>query len=266
MAITTTQLGRLSILQLEMPGNVPVSAGVLLEDPANDRLYLRLRRDWDVIAPAEAEVLSELESDLAAKARELGAARVLDQLQDTLSNTLTISAPREVAVEDFSRAVQRLYRELVPATVRPFVTHLPRYSLAVAAGKFLENHEVSEEGWEETPSELTPTPAMFVARIVGRSMEPRIPDGSLCVFRAGVAGSREGRLVLVEYLGGGTNDRHTVKRYHSTKRQRPDGADDATWDHATIRLEPLNPEFEAWELDPEEDRFRIVAEFVQVLY
>jgi hypothetical protein len=28
----------------------------------------------------------------------------------------------------------------------------------------------------------------------------------------------------------------------------------------------LNPEFEAWELDPEEDRFRIVAEFVQVLY
>ena len=41
---------------------------------------------------------------------------------------------------------------------------------------------------------------MFVARIAGRSMEPRIPDGSLCVFRAGVTGSREGRLVLVEYL------------------------------------------------------------------
>ena len=55
MAIATTQLARLSILQLEMPGNAPVSAGVLLEDPAHDRLYLRLRRDWDVIAPAEAD-------------------------------------------------------------------------------------------------------------------------------------------------------------------------------------------------------------------
>jgi phage repressor protein C with HTH and peptisase S24 domain len=231
-----------------------------------------LRRDWDVIAPAEAVILSELESDLAAKARDLGAAQVLDQLHDTLSNTLTISTPREVLIEDFIRALPRLYRELVHATVRPFVTHLPRYSLAVAAGKFLENHEVAQEegdeGWEETPPGLHPTPAMFVARIAGRSMEPRIPDGSLCVFRAGVTGSREGRLVLVEDASrrGGANDRHTVKRYHSTKRQRPDGASDAIWDHESIRLEPLNPEFEAWELNLEEDRFRIVAEFVQVLY
>jgi phage repressor protein C with HTH and peptisase S24 domain len=266
MATLSTQLARLSILQLETPGSAPVSAGVLLEDPAQDRLYLRLRRDWDVIAPEEAEVLSELEPDLAAKARELGAARVLDQLQDTLSNTLTISEPREVLVEDFGRALPRLYRELVQATVRPFVTHLPRYSLAVAAGRFLENQEVAQqegdEGWEEVPAGLHQTPAMFVARIAGRSMEPRIPDGSLCVFRAGVTGSREGRLVLVEYDGGGTNDRHTVKVYHSVKQPLPDG----TWKHKNILLKPLNAEFDAWELNPEEDRFRIVAEFVQVLY
>lgn len=261
MAIAT-QLARLFVLQLEMPGSAPVSAGVLLEDPANNSLYLRLRRDWEVLAPSEAEVISALESDLAMKAQELGAARVLEQLQDTLSNTMTISEPREVMVEDFDRAVLRLYREHVRPTVLPFATHLPRYSLSVAAGKFLENHEVSEEGWEEVASGLHPTPAMFVARIAGRSMEPRIPDGSLCVFRAGVTGSRDGRLVLVEYDGGGTNDRHTVKRYRSLKEQLPDG----TWKHNTIRLEPLNAEFETWELSPEEDRFRIVAEFVQVLY
>lgn len=264
--MASVELARISIVQMEMPGQKPVNAGVLLEDPAHDRLYVRFRRDWDLIAPAEAEVLSELESDLEAKAQELGASRLLKGLQDTLSNTLSISDPREVMVENFDRAVLRFYRELVQATVRPFVTHLPRYSLAVAAGKFLENQEVAQEegdeGWEEAPPGLAPTPAMFVARIVGRSMEPRIPDGSLCVFRAGVAGSREGRLVLVEYLGGGSNDRHTVKRYHSVKRQRSDG----TWEHETIRLEPLNPEFEAWELNPEEDRFRIIAEFVQVLY
>ena len=92
-------------------------------------------------------------------------------------------------------------------------------------------------------------------------MEPKIPDGSLCVFRAGVTGSRQGKLVLVESLGGGTNDRYTVKRYQSFKRQRPDG----TWEHDAIRLEPLNPEFEAWELHPEEEKYRIVGEFVDVL-
>lgn len=262
MATVATQVGRFSVMQLEMPGQAPVSAGVLLEDPAQNRLYLRFRRDWDIIAPDEADLLSELELDLESKAAEMGAALLLGQLQETLSNTLTISNPREVMVQDFSRTVVRLYSELVTSTVRPFVTHLPRYSLAVAAGKFLENRDVTEEAWEETPPDLRLTGAMFVARIAGRSMEPRIPDGSLCVFRAGVAGSREGRLVLVEYLGGGANDSHTVKRYHSVKRQHPDG----TWAHDVIRLEPLNPEFPAWELHPEEDRFRIAAEFVQVLY
>jgi len=64
-----------------------------------------------------------------------------------------------------------------------------------------------------------------------------------------------------EQLGGGTNDRYTVKRYQSTKVQRADG----TWEQERIRLEPLNPEFEAWDLNPEESRFRIVAEFVTVL-
>src|ERR1700694_2089935 len=43
---------------------------------------------------------------------------------------------------------------------------------------------------------------MFVAKVEGRSMEPRIPAGSYCIFRgeAGggpLAGSRQGKIVLV---------------------------------------------------------------------
>jgi hypothetical protein len=67
--------------------------------------------------------------------------------------------------------------------------------------------------------------------------------------------------VLVERLGGGANDRYAVKRYRSEKIQNADGS----WSHEKITLESLNPEFEDWNLDPEEDRFRIVAEFVRVL-
>lgn len=261
MSLATTQLARISILELEVPGTAPVAAGILLEDPIEDRLYLRLRRDWEQIAPEEADVLAELEQDLGFKAAEMGAARLMGYLEDSLSSVLRVSEPREVAVEDFGRALSRLYREHVRSTVLPFVTHLPRYSLAVAAGKFLENQEVTEEGWDEIPPGLTAGPEMFAARIAGRSMEPLIPDGSLCVFRAGVAGSRQGRLVLVEALGRGANDRYTIKRYRSEKSQDPDGG----WVHRRIRLEPLNPEFEAWDLEPEEDRYRILAEFVQVL-
>jgi hypothetical protein len=262
MPVATTHSARVSILELEMPGEARLNVGVLLEDLAGDHLYLRLRRDWDVIAPGEAEVLSALQDDLAAKAAELGARRLIEYLGDTLSNVLRLTPPREVVVEDFERSLARLYRENVAASPRAFVTHLPRYSLAAAAGRFLDNQEITEEAWEEMPPGLRLTPEMFVAHIAGRSMEPRIPDGSLCVFRAGVTGSREGRLVLVERRGGGVNDSYAVKRYRSRKQQ----GSGETWKHEAIRLESLNPEFEAWELNPEEDRFRIVAEFVQVLY
>jgi len=220
-----------------------------------------MRHDWEEIAPEEAEVLELLEEDLAAKSADLGGARLMEYLEGSLSNTLTITDAREVVVEDFDRALGRLYREHVPTTVRKFVTHIPRYSLAVAAGKFLENQEVAEEGWEEVPPGLKVTSAMFVAQIQGRSMEPLIQDGSLGVFRSEVVGSRQGKLVLVESLGRGDNDRYTVKRYSSEKMQREDG----TWTHERIRLEALNPEFESWDLDPEEDRYHIVAEFVRVL-
>lgn len=255
------RVARYSVLTVSLPGVSEAAAGILLEDPATDQLRVRLRRDWDVIAPEEADVLSALEDDLAVKARESGASAVLAYLEATLSNVVGISDRRETIVEDFERALGRLYREHVASSVREYVTHVPRYSLAVAAGPFLENAIVEAEGWEETPAGLRLTRDMFVARIQGRSMEPLIPDGSLCVFRRGVTGSREGRLVLVEAMGGGSNDRYTVKRYQSEKIYLPDG----TWKHGNIRLVPLNPEFEAWDLDPDEDRYRILAEFVQVL-
>jgi len=102
---------------------------------------------------------------------------------------------------------------------------------------------------------------MFIARIAGHSMEPLIPDGSLCVFRAGVKGSRDGRLVLVENLETTGTNRYTVKRYRSEKAAGPEGE----WRHTRIRLESLNPDYPSWDLDPDEEKFRIIAAFERVL-
>ncbi len=262
-----TQLAQLFVLTLDVPGQVSANAGVILVDSLNNTVHLRVRRDWEEFAPEEAEILEALQVDLESKAGEMGAARLMAWMQDSLSNILRISEPRDVIVEDFERALGRYYRQHVQTHARPYVTHLPLYTLAVAAGKFLDNEEITEDGWEEAPAGLRLAEGMFVARIVGRSMEPRIPDGSLCVFRRFGAGSRHGKLVLVEHLGGGTNDRYTVKHYVSEKsRGEANRSEDDTWSHERIRLEALNPEFESWDLDPEEDRYRVLAEFVQVLY
>jgi hypothetical protein len=101
-------------------------------------------------------------------------------------------------------------------------------------------------------------------------MEPLIPDGSLTVFRRIPAGSRQGKRLLIEELGAtDTSARFTVKKYSSVKRVKSgvDGDEDAEWEHAAIRLEPLNPEFPSFELDPEsfENRYRVLGEFVAVL-
>lgn len=260
-----TGAARYSLLMVELPGQEIITAGVLLEDPATDKVYIRLRRDWERLAPEEAEVLELLEDHLLVQAADEGAAKFFARLEETLANTIRVSGRREAMVENFPRALARLYREHVRSEAQPFVTHLPRYALAVAAGTFLENRVIEEssedQAWEEAPAGLRLTREMFVAEIVGHSMEPLIPDGSLCVFRRGVGGSRQGRLVLVEALGAGGSDRYTVKRYRSEKRQNDTGE----WAHERIRLEPLNPAFEAWDLDPQEDRYRILAEFVAVL-
>lgn len=257
-------MGRYAVLKADLPGRGLLSIGVLLQDPEADRLYLRLRRDLDSLATEEdLEVLSALGDDLAAKAAEMGAEKLFEYLESALSGSVRITDREQAMVDQFDRALDRLYSRHVQSKVLEFRTHLPLYSLRAAAGRFLDNDEIVEEGWVETPENIkTLYPDMFVARVVGHSMEPSIPDGSLCVFRAGVTGSRANRLVLAEdrQMSPGKDSAYAVKRYKSEKQATEEG-----WQHGRIRLESLNPDYPSWDLDPDEDKYRIVAEFVRVL-
>jgi phage repressor protein C with HTH and peptisase S24 domain len=254
--------GEFSLLECELPGHGLQTIGVVLRDPSSDTLYLRLRRDWEAIANDEdAEVMTELEHSLDSWARELGARALLEKLENELSASVRITDREAVTVRDFDKSLAELYRRHVPAEVLRFRTHLPRYSLAVAAGPFLTNPEdIQAEEWIETPPELRLDEDMFVARIQGRSMEPKIPDGSLCVFRRNVVGSRTGRLVLVRNSELADDNQYTVKRYRSEKTVGEDG-----FVQTRIRLESLNPAYPSWDLDEDENKYQVIAEFVRVL-
>lgn len=258
-----------SLLELARPGRPVEPLGILLLDAETGALSLRLRddSDYDDLEEQEADFLAALELDLETKGLASGYA-LLDSLEDTLSNFLRIGSRTVIEYSGAAgQTVNRLYDEHVDGEVHPFVTHLPVYALRAAATKFGEEFDqagVSEpEDWVRAPRGLRLAEGMFVAQVVGRSMEPLIPDGSYCLFRAPVVGSRQGKRLLIEQTGGpGAADaanRYTVKRYTSSKTMH---ADD-TWEHKSIRLEPLNPEFEAFDLGAGE--FRVIAEFVQVL-
>src|ERR1700726_4991877 len=119
---------RYSIMQAELPGQGVVNLGVLLEDPQSDALHLRFRRDLDSLVDEEdLEVFEALSDDLARKSIELGAGQLFEYLESALSASVRITDREQVLVEDFSRALDRLYRQHVPSKVLEFRTHLPRY-------------------------------------------------------------------------------------------------------------------------------------------
>ena len=105
---------------------------------------------------------------------------------------------------------------------------------------------------------------MFVAQIVGKSMEPAIPDGSYCLFAAPVSSTRQGKTVLVQLRDATdpeTGERYTVKRYESEKTRDGD-----SWRHARIALKPVNRDFEPIVLtDREEEQLQVIAELIDVL-
>lgn len=174
------------------------------------------------------------------------------------------SAPApHVRIEKYPGLQLRL---LQPSEVKPFVNGVPIYDIQVAAGGFGPVQSAHEHDWVELPDGITPREDLFVTRVVGESVNRRIQNGSWCLFRRVSAGSRNGKLVLVELLdrqdpeSGG---RYTVKIYKSEK----DAFEDS-WRHTKITLLPdsMLPGFTNIELQPDDaESLRIVAEFVAAL-
>jgi len=146
---------------------------------------------------------------------------------------------------------------------------VPVYDLHVAAGGFGPSSPADCLGWVESPTGLRPDERHFAARVHGRSMDPLIPDGSLCLFRSDVAGSRNGKILLVQHHAisdpenGGS---YTVKKYRSLKVRDADAGGEDAWTHAAIQLVPMNKHFQPIWINPDQvEDLRVVAEFICVL-
>lgn len=148
---------------------------------------------------------------------------------------------------------------------RKFKDFLPVYSLKAVATNFIREEYVEQLGWMKVNEQLKLGNDMFIAQVVGRSMEPTIKDGAFCVFRFERGGSRNGKVVLVESRHVSDPESlqsYTIKRYRSKKVYQSDG----TWIHEKIILSPDNIDFEDIILENvNEDEFKVVAEFISVL-
>lgn len=111
--------------------------------------------------------------------------------------------------------------EYLPACdVQPFVNAVPVYDLDVAAGGFSESQDIDGFDWVAIPDGILPAKNLFACFVVGESMNKIIPNGSLCLFRQKPAGSRNGKIVLVQHRDIADPDNggsYTVKTYFSEK-------------------------------------------------
>jgi hypothetical protein len=258
-------VGDYLLLQVELPSANSQNIGILLLDTDSDRLYCRFRRDFEEFAGDEADWFKEVPEYIVQMAKELGGQKCLEWMESTLSHTLRISKRKRVPIQkSATTTVDVLYAKNIRPKVLRFRTHLPQYSLEAAAGKFGRQMSIEPEGWVEVRTDLPLTDDMFVVHVEGHSMEPTIPDASLCAFRSMISGSWDGKVLLLEDYGESGGSRHTVKLCHLSKSADPNGQDDIAWLHHRVTLESTNPVYESWDVASAE-KIRPLGEFLFVV-
>ncbi len=118
----------------------------------------------------------------------------------------------------------------------------------------------------ELPINIMAKKDYFVCKVIGESMNKKIPNGSFCLFKKDPGGSREEKIVLVEHYNIQDSDfgaGYTVKSYHSEKIFSED-----SWAHKKIVLKPLSFDrgFEDITIDGDKiNELKVVGEFITVL-
>jgi hypothetical protein len=227
-----------------------------------DLLYPNKLVVWVHGGPHHQEHMHQRDAEQERRLRALGY-RLATIWPERLAEGLRDLAER-LGRPDLVREEHRL--RLVPREeAEPFIRHVPVYDLKAAAGAFSDGQIPEEIGWVEVANRRLDE-GMFVAKVVGESMNRRIPNGAYCLFRRPVTGTRQGRVLLVEHRDiadpehGG---RYTVKVYESEKELSEDGG----WQHTVIRLKPesTDPHFDPIILEGVDEVDLNTAEVVQVM-
>ena len=144
---------------------------------------------------------------------------------------------------------------------------IPLYDFYAAAGSFSEMQSNQEYTLINIPEKYKSNQDYFACKVIGESMNRRIPNGSTCLFQKYTGGSRGGKIVLVENFGKTDidyNSSFTIKTYSSEKRVYEDH-----WEHTAIVLKPNSYDKTYKDIVIKEDtslEMRIVGVFLEVLW
>lgn len=157
--------------------------------------------------------------------------------------------------------------------LKPPASYIPVYPIKVAAGKFSDHpdtayHDQTPLGWVDINLKGS-SADYFAAFVEGESMNPKISNGDLCLFRRYGGGSRQGKIFLIQarsLLDSETGEAFVVKKYMRQTAPLKGGHDDDS-SEAVIHLISENPRFSPIILyGLKDEEIQTIAEFVKVLW
>jgi transcriptional regulator with XRE-family HTH domain len=150
------------------------------------------------------------------------------------------------------------FARLTEGEARPYRNAVPLYSLRAVAGRFGGFQQVEPLGWVAPRARTRPAQGLFVARVIGESMDLRIPAGAYCLFRAPPAPPLNGKIVVAQLRGAGDPEHggeYTIKSYREVRRAGRVSAAELRPLSRSRRFPPL----------PVTPDVTVVAELVEVL-
>jgi len=164
-----------------------------------------------------------------------------------------------VAVVESAQSIP--FRRVRPTWDERYKTCVPLVSLKAAAGDFSNDQRPEFDEWVEIKASQRLIKGMFVAQVVGKSMEPLIKDGAYCLFQS-KAPQLENDMIGLFQLHQADDPEHgggyTVKRLKLSTRTDPEEG----WQRVAT-LMPENPAFDSISVNGEDVTF--IAEFLEVL-
>ncbi len=155
------------------------------------------------------------------------------------------------------------FRRGTPQRSERYSKFVPAYNIKAAAGPFGEAivPEQADE-WLELLGDARITNKMLVVQADGKSMEPAIPDGALCLFEKAPLQSLQDKIALV--IGHSALDPETGGKFVIKICKTQMDKDDFGEPVVKTELHSLNPEFKPIILD-ENSQIAGVAKFVGLL-
>jgi transcriptional regulator with XRE-family HTH domain len=194
--------------------------------------------------------------------------RTLEAVAEALGvHPRTLLEPPDEPVDEgprIDRTVDELAKagfEITPGTQRRPKGSTEVMSLSAAASKLGGAEDVSVMAWARPKRRASFPEGSFIARVEGASMEPLVPAGAWCLFRAPVIGALEGRIVLIQHRNLSdpeTGGAYALKRIGGVELQS-DGSLELHLGSLNRRYAPITIAIERL------DELRPLAEFDRVL-